>query len=120
MKMQTKMKKQGDTLIVEIEGTLDFESNEPFRQSMDSIFTKFSTDRSPEKIVFDLEKLEFVGSSGISRFIKTLQEVSVRAHGKTRYCNVASEFQRMMKAMTDEELFEFFESQESARSSFNN
>ena len=81
--MKTKIKKLGDTIVVSMDGKLDFATNEPLKQDLTdlldaemakSIRKAKKTDSVPKKIIFNLEKLEFVGSSGISSFIQTLKE----------------------------------------------
>ncbi len=39
---------------------------------------------------------------------------------KPRYCNVKSEFRRIMKAYDETDIFEFYESEDKARKSFDN
>ena len=75
-------------------------------------------DQSPKKIIFNFENLEFVGSSGISNFVQTLKEVNARSSFRPRYCNVRSEFQKIIRAFDEAQEFEFFETEERARSSF--
>jgi anti-anti-sigma factor len=116
--MKTKIHKTGDTVVITVDGKLDFEAQEPFRQDMTKLVSQVKTDTSPRKIIFNMEKLEFVGSSGISAFVQTLKDVNSRAPMKPRYCNVRSEFRRIMKAFDEEDLFEFFESEERAKKSF--
>jgi anti-anti-sigma factor len=117
-KMRTRITKEGDTTIVSMEGHLDFETAEPLRKDLNRLVRTNRTDSVPKKIIFDLENLEFVGSSGISSFVQTLKEFSVRTETKPRYCNVKSEFRRVMKAFDESEIFEFYETAERARKSF--
>ena len=65
-----------------------------------------------------MEELEFVGSSGISSFIQTLKDFGSENPVKPRFCNVRSEFQRVMKALDDSGQFEFYEDEENAKKSF--
>lgn len=119
MAMKTNFKKQGDTLIVSMDGKLDVEAHEPLKADLQKLMRQQAQqDASPKKIIFNLENLEFVGSSGISNFIQTLREFNVRAPEKPRYCNVKSEFRRVMQAFDENDSFEFFETEERARKSF--
>ena len=118
--MKTQIRKIGDTTIVTMDGKLNFEAQEPFRQDLSRLIQNSHTDTIPKKVIFNLEHLEFVGSSGISAFVQTLREFNSRSSLKPRYCNVKSEFRRMMKAFDQEDLFEFYESEERARKSFDN
>jgi anti-anti-sigma factor len=117
--MKTQIRKVGDTMIVTMDGKLDFEAQEPLRK--DLVRLSDSTKESPSstrKIIFNFENLEFVGSSGISSFVQTLKDFNARATVKPRYCNVKSEFRRVMKAFDEADLFEFYENEERARKSF--
>lgn len=71
-------------------------------------------DRAPRKIIFNLEKLEFVGSSGIASFVQTLREFNASAPSQPLYCNVRSEFKRVFKAFGDADQFEFLDSLDDA------
>lgn len=117
--MKTNFKKIGDTVVVSMDGRLNYEIQEPLKEDLYKLVENTKKgDSVPQKIIFNLENLEFVGSSGISTFIQTLKELSNRASTKPRYCNVKSEFKRIIKALDDSGNFEFYENEEKARSSF--
>jgi anti-anti-sigma factor len=113
--MKTQIKKTGDAIIVTMEGKLDFENQDPIRNELTRIAQQANKDSTPRKLIFDLEKLQFVGSSGISSFIQTLKDVNSIASEKPRFCNVKSEFQKVIKAFDEENEFTFFENEEKAR-----
>jgi anti-anti-sigma factor len=110
--MKTQIKKNGNTIIVSVDGRIDYETQENLR----SIIKK--TDRIPHKIIFNFENLEFVGSSGISNFVQTLKDFSSHAPVKPRFCSVGSEFQCVIKAFDEEEVFEFYDTEERAIRSY--
>lgn len=118
--MKTRIKKVGDTTIVEMAGKLNFEIQEPLRQDLSKLISSTKTDSIPTKIIFNFENLEFVGSSGISSFVQTLKDFNSRATVRPRYCNVKSEFRRIIKAFDEGQEFEFFDNEERARKSFDN
>lgn len=118
MAMKTNVQKIGDTMVVSMDGKLDFEIQEPLRQDLNKLIRPTNTDSTPKKIIFNLEKLQFVGSSGISAFVQTLKDFSQKIDTRPRYCNVGSEFKRIMKAFDEDDVFEFFENEERARKSF--
>lgn len=118
--MKTQVKKNGDTIIVSMDGTLDYETNLPLREHLNKIIREANTDSTPKKIIFNLENLEFVGSSGISSFIQTLKDFNTSAPIKPVYCNVKSEFQRMIRVFDESEAFEFFDNEERAKRSYDN
>jgi anti-anti-sigma factor len=118
--MKTQVKKVGDALVVSIDGKLNFETQDEVRSELTRIARQTRTDSSPKRIIFNLEKLEFVGSSGISSFVQALKDFNGEAAQKPLYCNVRSEFQRIIKAFDEDNAFEFFDNEERARRSFDN
>lgn len=116
--MKAIIKKQGDTTIVSMDGKLDYETQEPFREQMAKFCRQNRTDSVATKIIFNLENLEFVGSSGISAFIQTLKDFNSQAQSRPRYAHVKSEFKRIIKAFDEEESFEFHDTIERAKRSF--
>lgn len=117
--MKTHIKKTGDTIVVVMDGRLDFETYVPLREDLSKIIDHSQKDSVPKKIIFNLDKLEFVGSSGISSFVQTLKEFNASSPTKPRYCHVKSEFKRIIKAFDDEDQFEFYENEDRAKKSFN-
>jgi anti-anti-sigma factor len=118
MAMKTNIKKIGDTVIVSMDGQLDYEVQEPLKNDLTKLVRQVKTDTVSNKIIFNFENLEFVGSSGISAFVQTLKEVNATAPTKPRYCNVKNEFKRIMNALDDSGLFEFHDNEERAKKSF--
>ncbi len=117
--MKTQINKKGDTLVVSMEGKMDFEMQDALRQDLHQLVNDAKkTDQAAAKIVFNLKELEFVGSSGISNFIQTLKEVSSKTDQKPRYCEVSNEFRRVMQALDESKTFEFYDTEERARKSF--
>lgn len=108
--MQAKIRKDGDITVVELSGNLDFETTEPFRETCQDIL-------SNSKVVFNLQELSFVGSSGINGFVDALKELVDTSPVAPRFCNVRSEFQRVFKAK-DEQGFQIFNNETDALGSF--
>lgn len=116
--MKTEIKKKGDMIVVTMDGHLDFGTHVPLREDLLKLLSSSKQEVTPSKIIFNLEKLEFVGSSGISSFVQTLKDFTTGSLTKPRYCNVKSEFRRIIKAFDEEEIFEFFDNEDRARKSF--
>lgn len=112
MAIKTSVRKDGNAVIVSVEGHLDFETSDSFRDSLASIESQ-ATDA---RVIFDLAQLQFVGSSGISAFVQALRDFNDRAPHKPRYANVRSEFRRIMSAFDESGTFEFCETLERALS----
>ncbi len=116
--MKTHIKHAGDTIIVSMDGKLDFETYVPLREDLSKIIDQTKTDSTPKKVIFNFEKLEFVGSSGISSFVQALKEFNASVPNKPKYCNVKSEFRKVIKAFDESDLFDFYDNEDRARKSF--
>ena len=112
MAIKTSVRKDRDAVIVSVQGFLDFETTDSFRNNL----AKIETQAADARVIFDLSELQFVGSSGISAFIQTLRDFNGRVLQKPRYANVRSEFKRIMSAFDETGTFEFCESIERALS----
>lgn len=122
--MKTSIRKAGDAILVSVSGKLDFESAVPLKDHLDRILdldrSKKDPDATTPRFIFNFKDLEFVGSSGISSFITALKEFNTKAPRRPRYCNVGIEFRKMIMALDDDILFDFYESEERALESFDN
>ena len=116
--MKTQIKKNGDTVVVIMDGKLDFETYVPLREDLSKLVNQNQIESVPQKIIFNFEKLEFVGSSGISSFVQTLKEFNANSPTKPRYCHVKSEFRRIIKAFDESDPFEIYDTEDRARKSF--
>ena len=116
MAMKTIIRRDGNAVIVTIEGHLDFEGTDTFRESLNRLERQTAASR----VVFDLGQLQFVGSSGISAFVQTLRDFNSRATLKPRYANVKSEFKKIILAFDEQNSFEFWDNTERALKSFDN
>jgi anti-anti-sigma factor len=112
------IKKNGDIVVVFMDGQLDFGTYVPLRENLLKLIQDVKKEMTPTKIIFNLENLEFVGSSGISSFVQTLREFNANSPTKPRYCHVKSEFKKVIEAFDEEDLFEFFDTEDRARKSF--
>lgn len=117
--MKTEIIQRGETIIVDMDGMVDYESQEPFRESLTRLVSKLkNSGKSSPQIIFNFEDLEFVGSSGISTFVHTLKSFGQSLDRSPKYCNVRSEFRRIMNAFDENREFEFFETIEHALIAF--
>jgi anti-anti-sigma factor len=99
--MKTRIKKLGDSVVVALDGKVDYETQEPFRQDLQKLVSENKQDSAPKSFVFDLGNLEFVGSSGITHLIQTLKDFTHQTGARPRYVNVGSEFQKIMRAFDE-------------------
>ncbi len=112
--MILRAKQDGNVLLFELEGHLDFETTQQFEGTCTAMI-----ERAPDsRVIFNLEKLRFVGSSGINQFIKIMKTFN-GLDTKPRLCYVSSEFEKMFRAyQTTRNPFEIVESEVLARASF--
>ncbi|RZA09899.1 MAG: anti-sigma factor antagonist [Proteobacteria bacterium] len=92
MSLRASLTNQGEVTVIALEGKLDFENQDLLR---DSILTLTTQGR---KVVVDMEGLSFVGSSGITNFIRSLYEMQERGMAVPQLCNVRSEFKKIIGA----------------------
>ena len=112
--MVLRAKKDGPNLVFELEGHLDFETTQKFKDTCSSELKDKPTDR----VIFYLKGLKFVGSSGISTFIQTLTELNKKKN-KPRMVGASIEFQKMFRAyQTTRNPFQIYETMEEAEASF--
>jgi len=112
--MIMRAKQDGNIMILELEGHLDFETTQQFRDTCSALLEK----NSSQRVIFNMEKLKFVGSSGINQFIRVLKDFN-SLQEKPRYCRLSSEFQKVFKAyQTARNPFEIFEDEGAAVLSF--
>ena len=72
MSLRASLLNQGEITVIALEGKLDFESQDILRDSIVNLT------RQGKKVVVDMEGLNFVGSSGITNFIRSLYELQER------------------------------------------
>jgi anti-anti-sigma factor len=110
--MKTKIVKKGNSIVVVMNGKLDYETQILFQNHLDDLMHEAKS--HPKKIIFNLENLEFVGSSGIGRFIQALKDFNHQAPTKPRFCHVKNEFKQMLKGFAEDENFEIYETEDRA------
>jgi anti-anti-sigma factor len=86
--MEAKLKQHGEIAIVSIKGFLDIEKTQPFRDACVKHFLG-------EKVIFNLEKANFVGSTGIQSFIEAMRIVSQKTQTGIRLVGLKAEFKRI-------------------------
>lgn len=97
-------------MVVELTGRLDFETAQPFRRTCLEHLVH-------QKVVLDMNQLNFVGSLGIKDFVETIEGLFQKTHTGVRLCGVSSEFRRLFESSTINQL-EFFDSKDKALASF--
>ncbi len=104
MYMKAKIRKENDCTVVELSGFIDYETLTPLTRQLQEIYRE----NEASKVVINMRGLNFVGSSGISTFVKSLG-VFNRLKMKPSYCGLKKEFHRMFKLFEDRGNFEILE-----------
>lgn len=112
MSLRASLLNQGEVTVIALEGKLDIESQDVLRENI------LSLTKQGRKVVVDMEGLHFVGSSGITMFIRSLYEFQERGLTVPKLCNVKSEFRKIISAYDSNQDFSIHETRESAVSGF--
>ena len=90
--MIMRAKQDGNVITFELEGHLDFETTIQFEETCRNLIER----NGDVKVIFNMERLKFVGSSGINQFIKVLKEFNGMDR-KPRLVRLSSEFQKIFR-----------------------
>jgi anti-sigma B factor antagonist len=85
----------------------------PLTQQLEELYKQ----NAGARVVINLRGLNFVGSSGISSFVKSLRMFN-RMSIKPSYCGMKSEFLRMFRLFEDQGAFDIFENENDAMASY--
>ena len=86
--MDAKLDQCGEVLVVTINGRLDIDKTKPFQEAC----FKNLLDK---KVVFNLQPLNFVGSTGIQNFFQALKEIHSKNKFGLRIAGLNVDFQRL-------------------------
>jgi anti-sigma B factor antagonist len=110
--MKVCIREEGNKVTVEVDGFLNFESPKPFAAALVEIYTK-----NPKARVFiNLGTLSFVGSSGISNFVKAVRDFNAHVP-QPIYSGLRPEFIKMFRLFEGPRPFLFNEDRGPALSS---
>ncbi len=91
--MKAIIEQKGDIFIVHFKGRIDYESADLFRKNGSRFLDN-------QKVIFNFADLSFVGSSGISPFVETIQDLFDKNNSNMKFCKVGSEFKKIFAANT--------------------
>lgn len=92
MSLKAQVTTTGEVTVMEVAGKLNHESQKMLQDNIEQLM------RDGKQVVLDIEGLDFVGSSGITSFFRSLKETGDRTGIRPRFCNVSLEFRRIMDA----------------------
>ena len=107
--MEIKVSEEPQYKKISFHGYIDFETTNKYESSI----RDFVVSNEGKGLIFDLEYLNFVGSSGVSTFIKMLAALN-HVQPRPKYLNVSGDFLRLFKAFQGTIPFEFVTSIEQA------
>lgn len=107
--MQSRLRKDGDIHIIQIYGHLNYEQVDQFNQVCNQLLD--------EKVVFNFDGLQFVGSSGITSFFAAIENLAKRSRIRPKVCCMSLEFRRCIANLVGGS-FDYYDSEFMALRSF--
>ena len=107
--MEAKVEVKDGVYVINLSGHMDFESADSLKSECLRKFTN-------SEVIFNLDGLNFVGSSGISPFLDLLSEMSQALGARFKICNVGTEFLRLFESGATEGIQIYRDVQEAHRS----
>ncbi|MCK4570110.1 MAG: STAS domain-containing protein [Bacteroidales bacterium] len=106
--MNITVNKVGETNVLQIEGRLDTTNYGELEHHLSSM-----TENNEMKILLDLEKLEYISSSGLRILLMFLKKLKA-ADGRFMLCGLSSDIREIFEISGFINIFEIFENQEAA------
>jgi len=101
-------KKVGDANVLQIEGRLDTTNYGELEHYLSSL-----TDKDEIIILLDLEKLEYISSSGLRILLMFLKKIKA-AEGKFMLCGMSTDIKEIFEISGFINIFEIYDNQEAA------
>lgn len=113
--MKATLKEKNGVTVISLEGMIDHETASRFRNSLKNIVD--NNIHQNRKILINMEKLNFVGSTGVTDFILMMKDFN--SDNNIRYCSVKSEFKKLIRAYNnpDQEM-DIFDNEDTGINSF--
>lgn len=104
--MEAKLKVTSDVTIITLSGRLNIEETQSFQRECIKHF-------AGKKIIFNMEKVSFVGSTGIQPFYDTVKTLTESGNHGVKLVSVQPELKRIFQNIENQNL-EFFDTETSA------
>ncbi len=108
-----KTRKEGEVRIIELEGRLDVHLSMEVESAVNEII-----DSGDIYLIFDLEGVKYLSSSGLRIFIAALRKLN-KLKGQLKLANLNESVKRIFKVVELIDLFDIYPSVEEALKSFN-
>jgi len=114
--MRVELREKGGVTLIDLSGALDYESLDRFTKGMEAFLTNEKI-RVNKKVIINMQRLDFFGSTGLTEFITAIQNLHSK-HNNLRYCGIDSSFKKMMKYNLHNDGGFVFDNEEEAVQSF--
>ncbi len=108
--MEARLRYQGEVAVISIEGALDIEHTQSFKNVCVREFLS-------KKLIFNMANAAFVGSTGLQAFLSTLRTLEEGGSHGVKLVGVQPEFRRVIGHLESARI-EFYENEETALTSF--
>lgn len=105
-------KREGDVLIVYLKGRLDVHLSLEIEQAVNELI-----DNGDINLLFDLEKVVYLSSSGLRIFIAAMRKLK-DLNGQLKLANLTSSVKKIFKVVELIDLFDIYDSIDEALASF--
>ncbi len=110
--MDLKTRKEGDVLIIELEGRLDVHLSLEIETAVNEII-----DSGEKNLLFDLKGVQYLSSSGLRIFIAAMRKLK-GLDGSLKLANMSESVKKIFKVVELIDLFEIYPSIEEALESY--
>lgn len=110
--MRVDLEKEGDVLVVSVEGDLDAGTSPELRNKFEELIGQ-----GENKYVIDLEKVGFMDSSGISAIVNLFKRVRI-GQGDVKLCTLSAELKKIFELTRLNRVFDIYENRAAAVSSY--
>jgi anti-sigma B factor antagonist len=110
--MQATVERVDDVIVVVLPGeSLDASNAKEFKQGMSPLL------RAQAKVVFDLEQVQFVDSSGLGALLSCLRQLTT-AGGELKLCGMSTPVRNLFELVRMDRIFAIFSTQAEAINAF--
>lgn len=95
--MKVKVQSNENSMTLELLGKIDYESPDEVFKVIAKTLEERKSSHDSRPLYIDWDGLEFVGSAGISQFVKKLRALHNRFDCAPQYINVNTSFQKMIQ-----------------------
>ena len=112
--MRASVREKDGVTVISVDGHLSFENNEPLKKQL---LEMLKNRRRKYRVIFNLQNLNFVGSTGIKDFVKILKDLN-KLEPRPRLCGLKREFRWMFNAFQGRKKFFMYDDENKAFESF--